>query len=158
MTTDILSSADTINRHLGARLRHLRKQRGLSLQTCGDILGVTYQQVQKYEKGINRLSVATLVRIARSYGIAPASFFEGLDDTRSSSDPDAHLRSLQECDQYPDYKLIRAIARLSPLLQHLINELVLAVEQSQAHRRTLNPTTSSTKTETQQIEAAANLS
>ncbi len=42
------------------------------------MIGVTYQQIQKYETGANRISAATLFRIAAAFNVAPAFFFEGL--------------------------------------------------------------------------------
>jgi transcriptional regulator with XRE-family HTH domain len=50
---------------LGARIRRFREQAGLSQTELGDKLGVSYQQIQKYERGANRVSVETLVRLGR---------------------------------------------------------------------------------------------
>lgn len=138
MPADVLTSAETIDRYLGARLRQLRKQHQMSLQTCGDILDVTYQQVQKYETGVNRLSVTSLVHLGRSFGIAPASFFDGLDAASLSGEPNPHVRDISDLSPAFDDKLIRAIARLSPLSRHLLNELVLAIDESQTRRPARN--------------------
>lgn len=143
MTADILTSADAINRHLGARLQQLRRQHRLSLQACGNILDVSYQQIQKYETGANRLSVASLVRLARWFDISPASFFEGLDPAPSSGDPDVSLRSPQERDRLPDVQLTRSIERLNPLSRHRLHALILAIEQDQTRRPAKDPASSS---------------
>lgn len=56
---------------IGASLRSIRTGRGVSLQWLGDQIGLTYQQIQKYETGANRLSVSTLIRIATALGVDP---------------------------------------------------------------------------------------
>lgn len=72
-------SRDPIDAHVGRRLRLARTARGLSLEELGQRVGVTYQQVQKYETGANRVSASTLYRIARAFELAPSFFFEGLE-------------------------------------------------------------------------------
>src|SRR5947199_1992334 len=53
-----------IDRHVGARIRHKRMMLGVSQEALGDALGVTFQQVQKYEKGMNRVGASRLQAIA----------------------------------------------------------------------------------------------
>ncbi|MBB3937998.1 transcriptional regulator with XRE-family HTH domain [Aureimonas phyllosphaerae] len=69
---------DPIDVHVGARLRLVRTSRRLSLEELGRQIGVTYQQIQKYETGSNRISAATLYRISQLFEISPTFFFEGL--------------------------------------------------------------------------------
>lgn len=61
---------------LGARIRELRLLRGMSQQELGRRVGVTFQQIQKYERGFNRVSVATLIRVAAALAIAPEKLIE----------------------------------------------------------------------------------
>src|SRR5215472_10591909 len=61
------------------RVRALRLQRGLSQTELGEVLGVTFQQVQKYERGTNRISAGRLYRIAGVLEVPVAFFYEGLD-------------------------------------------------------------------------------
>lgn len=56
---------DPIDVEVGRRIRARRKAMGLSTQTLGDHIGVSYQQCEKYEKGANRVSASMLVRIAQ---------------------------------------------------------------------------------------------
>jgi transcriptional regulator with XRE-family HTH domain len=67
-----------IDLHLGGRLRLARKQCGVTQGTLAQALSVSFQQVQKYERGTNRLSGASLYGAAITLGVAPAFFFEGL--------------------------------------------------------------------------------
>lgn len=70
---------DPIDVHVGSRLRLIRTARRLSLEELGRRIGVTYQQIQKYETGANRISASTLYRIAQIFDTSPTFFFEGLD-------------------------------------------------------------------------------
>lgn len=72
------TEAETINRHIGDRLRILRKKRGLSQADLGAVLDVSFQQMGNYEKGKDRLSAGALFLLARFLGTSPATFFEGL--------------------------------------------------------------------------------
>lgn len=62
---------DDLDVEIGARVRHIRKMRGLSQTDLGHAIGVTFQQVQKYERGSNRISSSALIFIARALEISP---------------------------------------------------------------------------------------
>jgi len=63
--------------HIGKRVRMLRLARGLSQTDLANRLGITFQQIQKYEKGANRVGAGRLQEMANLLGVAPAFFFEG---------------------------------------------------------------------------------
>ncbi len=67
--------------HVGARIRMRRRFLGLTQQTLAESLGLTFQQVQKYERGANRVSASKLHEIARALQVRASFFFEGLADT-----------------------------------------------------------------------------
>jgi transcriptional regulator with XRE-family HTH domain len=69
-------SANPIDRHVGARIRMQRMVRGLSQTELGKAVGVTFQQVQKYEKGVNRVGASRLQQIANVLKVKPDFFFE----------------------------------------------------------------------------------
>lgn len=69
-----------IDLHVGARIRMRRKLLGISQEKLAEGLGLTFQQVQKYERGANRVSASKLYEIARSLQSSVAYFFEGLAD------------------------------------------------------------------------------
>lgn len=71
--------ADPIDKHVGQRIRMQRKLRGFSQQNLATALGLTFQQIQKYEKGTNRVGSSRLIRIAAHLGVAPAYFYEGIE-------------------------------------------------------------------------------
>ena len=68
-----------IDRHVGARVRERRIMLGFTQQQLADLIGVTYQQAHKYERGINRISAGRLFEIARVLSVPVNHFFEGLD-------------------------------------------------------------------------------
>ena len=63
-----------IDLHLGRRLRRRRRLLGLTQQQLAAVVGVRFQQIQKYEKGNNRISVSTLVSLAKALNVAPEFF------------------------------------------------------------------------------------
>jgi transcriptional regulator with XRE-family HTH domain len=71
-------SANAVDRRLGQRLRTRRLETGLSQERLAEILGVTFQQVQKYEKGVNRMAASRLFEISAALEVPVAYFFEGL--------------------------------------------------------------------------------
>lgn len=73
------SRTQDIDRHVGARIRERRIMLGLTQQQLADLIGVTYQQAHKYERGINRVSAGRLFEVARVLSVPVAYFFEGLD-------------------------------------------------------------------------------
>jgi transcriptional regulator with XRE-family HTH domain len=68
-----------IDRHVGARIRERRIMLGLTQQQLADLIGVTYQQAHKYERGINRVSAGRLFEIAQVLGVPVSYFFDGLE-------------------------------------------------------------------------------
>ena len=64
-----------IDRHVGAQIRDLRLAIGMSQETLGGQIGVSFQQIQKYEKGSNRVSASRLWRIGKALGAPVQDFF-----------------------------------------------------------------------------------
>ena len=69
-----------VDAHVGARVRARRKAIGMSQTALADAIGLTFQQIQKYERGFNRVSASRLFDVGRALGVPPAWFFEGLSD------------------------------------------------------------------------------
>jgi|SRR5882672_11635841 transcriptional regulator with XRE-family HTH domain len=66
-----------IDKHVGSRLRMRRKMLGMSQEKLGEALKITFQQVQKYEKGTNRVSASRLQHISHILQVPVPFFFEG---------------------------------------------------------------------------------
>jgi transcriptional regulator with XRE-family HTH domain len=69
-----------IDKHVGSRLRMRRMMLGMSQTNLGDALGITFQQVQKYESGANRISASRLQHISHILQVPVPFFFEGAPD------------------------------------------------------------------------------
>ena len=69
-----------IDRIVGQRIRWRRKELRLTQDKLGDLLGLTFQQVQKYEKGINRISAGRLFELSNVLDVPITYFYEGAED------------------------------------------------------------------------------
>lgn len=78
---------DPIDIHVGQRLKLRRTLIGMSQEQLGDLLGVTFQQIQKYERGTNRMGSSRLFVIGRILNTPVAWFFEELDDAPAPLEP-----------------------------------------------------------------------
>jgi transcriptional regulator with XRE-family HTH domain len=78
--TDTQRSPNPVDLHVGGRVRMRRRLLSISQERLAEALGLTFQQVQKYERGANRISASKLYEIARFLSSPIAYFFEGLSD------------------------------------------------------------------------------
>jgi len=74
------SGPHPVDRHVGLHIRMRRKALGISQERLAEALGLTFQQVQKYERGANRVSASKLWEIARALKTNVAYFYEGLEE------------------------------------------------------------------------------
>jgi len=72
-----------VDAHVGKRIRHRRWMVGMTQQQLADKVGIKFQQIQKYETGMNRVSASRLWDIADALGVQIAFFFEGLNDSEA---------------------------------------------------------------------------
>jgi transcriptional regulator with XRE-family HTH domain len=77
-----------IDKHVGSRVRIRRMMLGMSQEKLGDALGLTFQQVQKYEKGTNRIGASRLQQISHILQVPVAFFFEGAPHLAGGPVPD----------------------------------------------------------------------
>jgi transcriptional regulator with XRE-family HTH domain len=78
--------ADPIDILVGSRVRSRRVMLGMTQQKLGEYLEITFQQVQKYEKGINRVSASTLYRLGEVLSVPVQYFFSGAETPESTDD------------------------------------------------------------------------
>jgi transcriptional regulator with XRE-family HTH domain len=108
-----------IDRHVGARVRERRIMLGLTQQQLADLIGVTYQQAHKYERGINRISAGRLYEIAVVLSVPVGHFFEGLEsqDTRTISPRERMCLELaRNFSQIPNERHQEALSQLARVL------------------------------------------
>jgi len=70
--------ANSVDKRIGQRVKQRRLETGMSQERLAELLGVTFQQIQKYEKGVNRVAASRLFELASALGVGLAYFFEGL--------------------------------------------------------------------------------
>lgn len=74
--------------HVGKRIRHRRWLVGMTQQQLAESVGIKFQQIQKYETGMNRVSASRLWDIASSLSVPVSFFFEGLSDAPVAQEPE----------------------------------------------------------------------
>jgi transcriptional regulator with XRE-family HTH domain len=78
-------SVGSLDRLIGSKMRAARLQMGMSQSELGQALGITFQQVQKYEKGTNRVSASRLYKIANLLGMEISDFFKGAETAETTA-------------------------------------------------------------------------
>jgi transcriptional regulator with XRE-family HTH domain len=81
----VAKTPNPIDRHVGSRVRMRRMLVGMSQEKLGEALGLTFQQVQKYEKGTNRIGASRLQHISRILSVPVSFFFEGAPSSEGMS-------------------------------------------------------------------------
>ncbi len=122
-------SPNYIDKHVGSRVRMRRIMLGMSQEQLGEALGLTFQQVQKYEKGTNRVGASRIKQISEILGVPVSFLFEGSPTRISATEDPGQVPS-------PDYvssfvatsqglALIRAFTRITdPKLRRSVVNLV----------------------------------
>src|SRR5690349_4485531 len=122
--------------HVGARMRMRRTLLGLSQEKLGDALGLTFQQVQKYERGANRIGASRLHQLSRALDVPVSYFFEEMsepevqssdspegDDVPAESDPMTRRETLE---------LVRAYYRIrDPSVRRRVFELMKTLAKAE---------------------------
>jgi transcriptional regulator with XRE-family HTH domain len=123
-------AANPVDKHVGSRVRMRRKMLGMSQDKLGKELGLTFQQVQKYEKGANRIGASRMQQIAQVLQVPVEFFFEGVPDAFSMSKSDiSSLANMNDFVSSTDgLKLVAAFTRIeSAALRRRIVSLVQGI-------------------------------
>jgi transcriptional regulator with XRE-family HTH domain len=104
---------DQIDKHVGNRVRMQRMVLGITQQRLAEGLGITFQQVQKYEKGTNRISASRLQAIARILKVSPAFLFGESDAVRERSGTISATALIQCLTKSEGAALMRSFARIN---------------------------------------------
>lgn len=122
----------SIDAHVGSRVRLRRMLIGMSQEKLGELLGLTFQQVQKYEKGANRIGASRLYDISSILSVPVQYFFEDLPATKSQqlnghgmSEPDREPFVMDFVSSTEGLQLIRSYTKVTdPRVRKRILELV----------------------------------
>jgi transcriptional regulator with XRE-family HTH domain len=85
-----------IDIHVGSRIRLRRNMLGLSQEKLGEAIGLTFQQVQKYERGANRVGASRLHELSRVLDVPVSFFFDDMDPVRAPAIPDGFAEAPAE--------------------------------------------------------------
>ena len=77
----------SINAYIGLKLKNRRAELGFTQQELGETLGISFQQIQKYEKGVNKINVSNLFELAKVLKVPVAYFFDGYDSFSGNTIP-----------------------------------------------------------------------
>lgn len=125
---------DPIDAHVGSRIRKRRTILGISQGKLGEALGITFQQVQKYETGTNRIGAGRLYRISRILEVPITFFYEGCEDTTNGNDVGDRINSdpLAAADDRSLLEALRAFNRIrDPELRQRAIDLLKAIADSE---------------------------
>ena len=132
---EAMSTPHPVDIHVGRRLRLKRTFLGLSQESVGKQIGVTFQQIQKYERGINRMGASRLYDFAKALGVQVAYFFEGFGDyvvedgtTSGAAEPTAAAFEHESVNNRETLEVMRAYYRIkNPAVRKRIIELIKAM-------------------------------
>lgn len=118
--TAVKDGPDPVDVHVGRKVQELRLQRGLNQSDLGRALGLTFQQVQKYEKGSNRISASKLHKIAETLGAPVQHFFPSAEEVelpaRSEVEGVAVQRLRRFVSTFEGGRFVSTVAQSGPML------------------------------------------
>jgi transcriptional regulator with XRE-family HTH domain len=138
MAEDNKKKPNPIDMHVGGRIRLRRNMLGMSQEKLGESLGITFQQIQKYEKGTNRVGASRLQAIASILGVPVSFFFEDAPGQESSAgggfaEESPTAFAMEFCSTPEGLQLNRAFFRIAdPKVRRRIVELVKSLSEEEA--------------------------
>jgi transcriptional regulator with XRE-family HTH domain len=131
-------SPNPIDKHVGSLVRMRRMMLDMSQSTLGNALGITFQQVQKYEKGTNRISASRLQQVCHTLQVPVAFFFEGAPHVPAVTISNERQPSP---DRFTDFMATREGLTLAKAFMRITNvqvrrRIVNLVEQIEEHQNT----------------------
>jgi transcriptional regulator with XRE-family HTH domain len=99
---DPLQGPNPVDRHVGLRIRMRRKELGVSQERLAESIGLTFQQVQKYERAANRVSASKLWEMSKALSTSISYFYEGLGDTLETPGSNLPRETVQDFLMTPE--------------------------------------------------------
>ena len=124
---------NSVDVHVGRRIRAARLAKGMSQERLADSLGVTFQQVQKYEKGVNRVGAGRLHYLAKTLVVPIAYFFEDAGGAEVAPTTNESFDAITEALSTKEgIRIARALARIrEPEIRRRIADLLEAMVTAQ---------------------------
>lgn len=132
-TKFICPTPNEINRHVGAQIKRLRRENNLTMADIAETIGVTYQQIQKYERGTNRVPVASLYRLSRCLKVPVTAFYDGLEENAVFKEP-GPLISQSNARSTEWDSTAHILGRLHPSVEASVNALITTLTEKHSAR------------------------
>jgi transcriptional regulator with XRE-family HTH domain len=118
-----------LDQRVGERLRSRRLKMGLSQTELGAAAGVTYQQLQKYERGTNRIAASRMIQFAEKLGVPPAYFVEGFGSgSKANDDTTKTARAIESvAATHEGVAVLEAMAQMTPSRRRFVVTLARAL-------------------------------
>ncbi len=136
------SRPSPIDVHVGSRIRLRRTLIGMSQERLGEALGLTFQQVQKYERGVNRVGASRLYDLSRVLDVPISFFFDDMPDSTGNGAGSTHIAGFSERAEFGGHgddplakretlELVRAYYRITdPAVRKRVFELIKSMGPS----------------------------
>ncbi|MBT5384060.1 MAG: helix-turn-helix transcriptional regulator [Kordiimonadaceae bacterium] len=131
------STPNPIDIYVGSRLRFRRALIGMSQEKLGNALEITFQQVQKYERGTNRISSSRLFQISRILDVSVSFFFDDMDteiikQTEGMAEINKQVLQVDKLSRRETLEFVRAYYKITdPMVRKKIFEMVKAIGNSE---------------------------
>ena len=139
--TSVKKVPNPIDKHVGSRVRMRRILLGMSQEKLGEALSLTFQQVQKYEKGTNRIGASRLQQISKTLNVPPAYFFDGAPSFEDGQAPTIHATAAEDGSAY-------VVDFLSTTEGLLLNRGFARIQDAKIRKRIVDLVTTLAGTET----------
>ncbi len=138
------SRPSPIDVHVGSRIRLRRTLTGMSQERLGEALGLTFQQVQKYERGVNRVGASRLYDLSRVLDVPISFFFDDMPDTSGNGNGAVHVAGFAERSDFGGHgddplskretlELVRAYYRITdPSVRKRVFDLIKSMGPTEA--------------------------
>lgn len=124
--------AHPVDIHVGKKLRSRRTILGMSQEDLGGAVGVTFQQIQKYEKGYNRVGSSRLYQFSCALGVAVSHFFEDYDDNTSPKSAFAEDSAPFEYENINNKEVLSLVKAYGNITNPQVRKKILALVKSLA--------------------------
>jgi transcriptional regulator with XRE-family HTH domain len=119
----VRSSTKELDKYIGSRVKFRRSILGISQEKLGTYLGVTFQQIQKYEKGTNRISSGVLYNISKILDVDFSYFVEGYNADKVLNDDSKPIYDIDNAQKKESTNLLKAYYKINelPIRKKILN-------------------------------------
>jgi transcriptional regulator with XRE-family HTH domain len=123
-----MKTKNELDQRVGERLRSRRLKMGFSQTELGAAAGVTFQQIQKYERGTNRISASRMIQFGEKLGVPPAYFVEGFGGGSKADGDTAKTRAIESVAASNEgVAVLEAMAQMTPSRRRFVVTLARAL-------------------------------